>query len=80
MAQTAPTQFVVRNRNRLTMTGHRVYSTLHTSSASATAAPLLDLDLKPYVVASALEAIIAQRLVPRICNHCREQGMRVLHG
>ncbi|GGC68172.1 ATPase, T2SS/T4P/T4SS family [Marinobacter halophilus] len=55
------------------MTGHLVYSTLHTSSASATVARLLDLDLKPYVVASALEAIIAQRLVRRICNHCREQ-------
>jgi type II secretory ATPase GspE/PulE/Tfp pilus assembly ATPase PilB-like protein len=34
---------------------------------------LLDLGLKPYVVASALEAIIAQRLVRRICNHCREE-------
>jgi len=54
------------------MTGHLVYSTLHTSSASATVARLLDLGLKPYVVASALEAIIAQRLVRRICNHCRE--------
>lgn len=55
------------------MTGHLVYSTLHTSSAAATVARLLDLDLKPYVVASALEAIIAQRLVRRICNHCREE-------
>ncbi|WP_336367637.1 ATPase, T2SS/T4P/T4SS family [Marinobacter sp. C2H3] len=54
------------------MTGHLVYSTLHTSSASATVARLLDLGLKPFVVASALEAIIAQRLVRRICNHCRE--------
>lgn len=41
------------------MTGHLVYSTLHTSSAAATVARLLDLNLKPYVVASALEAIIA---------------------
>lgn len=55
------------------MTGHLVYSTLHTSSAAATVARLLDLNLKPYVVASALEAIIAQRLVRRICNHCREE-------
>jgi type II secretory ATPase GspE/PulE/Tfp pilus assembly ATPase PilB-like protein/CheY-like chemotaxis protein len=55
------------------MTGHLVYSTLHTSSAAATVARLLDLNLKPYVVASTLEAIIAQRLVRRICNHCREE-------
>ncbi|MCL7942536.1 ATPase, T2SS/T4P/T4SS family [Marinobacter sp. ATCH36] len=55
------------------MTGHLVYSTLHTSSAAATVARLLDLDLKPYVLASTLEAIIAQRLVRRICPHCCEQ-------
>lgn len=55
------------------MTGHLVYSTLHTSSAAATVARLLDLDLKPFVLASALEAIIAQRLVRRICPHCQEE-------
>ncbi|MFC4257419.1 ATPase, T2SS/T4P/T4SS family [Marinobacter lacisalsi] len=55
------------------MTGHLVYSTLHTSSAAGTVARLLDLDLKPFVLASALEAIIAQRLVRRICTHCREE-------
>ncbi|MCG7200070.1 Flp pilus assembly complex ATPase component TadA [Marinobacter pelagius] len=55
------------------MTGHLVYSTLHTSSAAATVARLLDLGLKPFVLASALEAIIAQRLVRRICTHCREE-------
>jgi type II secretory ATPase GspE/PulE/Tfp pilus assembly ATPase PilB-like protein/DNA-binding response OmpR family regulator len=55
------------------MTGHLVYSTLHTSSASATVARLLDLGLKPFVLASTLEAIIAQRLVRRICPHCCEQ-------
>ncbi|MDX1754629.1 MAG: ATPase, T2SS/T4P/T4SS family [Marinobacter sp.] len=55
------------------MTGHLVYSTLHTSSAAATIARLLDLDLKPYVLASALAAIIAQRLVRRICPACKEE-------
>lgn len=55
------------------LTGHLVFSTLHTSSAAATVARLLDLGLKPYVLASALEAIIAQRLVRRICLHCREE-------
>ncbi len=53
------------------LTGHMVYSTLHTNSALATIARLLDLGLKPYVVASALEAIVAQRLVRRICGDCR---------
>lgn len=54
------------------LTGHQVFSTLHTNSAVATVSRLLDLGLKPYVVATALEAIIAQRLVRRICPHCRE--------
>jgi type II secretory ATPase GspE/PulE/Tfp pilus assembly ATPase PilB-like protein/DNA-binding response OmpR family regulator len=54
------------------LTGHLVYSTLHTNSAIATISRLLDLGLKPYVIASALEGIIAQRLVRKICEHCRE--------
>ncbi|MDD2883778.1 MAG: ATPase, T2SS/T4P/T4SS family [Dechloromonas sp.] len=55
------------------LTGHLVYSTLHTNSAVATIARLFDLGLKPYVVATALEGIIAQRLVRRICPACREE-------
>jgi len=54
------------------LTGHLVFSTLHTNSAVATISRLLDLGLKPYVVATALEGIIAQRLVRKICEHCRE--------
>ncbi len=54
------------------MTGHLVFSTLHTSSAVASISRLLDLGLKPYVVATALEGIVAQRLVRKICEHCRE--------
>ena len=53
------------------LTGHLVYSTLHTNSAVATLSRLLDLGLKPYVIATALEGIVAQRLVRRICPHCR---------
>ena len=53
------------------LTGHLVYSTLHTNSAIATIARLFDLGLKPYVVATALEGIIAQRLIRRICPLCR---------
>ena len=55
------------------LTGHLVFSTLHTNSAVATIARLFDLGLKPYVVATAIEGIIAQRLVRGICPHCREQ-------
>ncbi len=54
------------------LTGHQVFSTLHTNSAVATIARLLDLGLKPYVIASALEGIIAQRLVRRVCDACGE--------
>jgi type II secretory ATPase GspE/PulE/Tfp pilus assembly ATPase PilB-like protein/DNA-binding NarL/FixJ family response regulator len=55
------------------LTGHQVFSTLHTNSAVATVARLLDLGLKPYVVATALEGIIAQRLVRSICTECRTE-------
>ncbi len=55
------------------LTGHQVFSTLHTNSAVATVARLLDLGLKPYVVAAALEGVIAQRLVRRICPACSEE-------
>jgi len=54
------------------LTGHQVFSTLHTNSATATVARLLDLGLKPFVLANALEGIIAQRLVRKICEACRE--------
>ncbi len=54
------------------LTGHQVFSTLHTNSALATISRLFDLGLKPFVAATALQAIIAQRLVRRICEHCSE--------
>jgi type II secretory ATPase GspE/PulE/Tfp pilus assembly ATPase PilB-like protein len=56
------------------LTGHQVFSTLHTNSAVATMTRLLDLGLKPYVVATALAAIIAQRLVRKICDGCRVEA------
>lgn len=55
------------------LTGHQVFSTLHTNSAVATIARLLDLGLKPFVVAAALEGVIAQRLVRKICDGCRQE-------
>lgn len=54
------------------LTGHMVFSTLHTNSAIATVARLFDMGLKPYILASSLEGIISQRLVRKICPHCRK--------
>jgi type IV pilus assembly protein PilB len=53
------------------LTGHMVLSTLHTNSAPETVTRLLDMGLEPFNVASALNLILAQRLVRRICSSCR---------
>jgi type II secretory ATPase GspE/PulE/Tfp pilus assembly ATPase PilB-like protein len=53
------------------MTGHLVFSTLHTNDAIAAVARLLDLGIPDYLVASTVEGILAQRLVRRICDQCR---------
>src|SRR6185312_17258236 len=53
------------------LTGHMVLSTLHTNSAPETVTRLLDMGLEPFNVASALNLILAQRLVRRICPNCK---------
>ncbi len=53
------------------LTGHLVLSTLHTNSAPETVTRLLDMGLEPFNVASALNLVLAQRLVRRICSRCR---------
>jgi type IV pilus assembly protein PilB len=53
------------------LTGHLVMSTLHTNSAPETVTRLLDMGLEPFNVASALNLVLAQRLVRRVCNQCR---------
>ena len=53
------------------LTGHLVFSTLHTNDAPSTIARLLDLGLEPFLITATLEAIIAQRLVRRICTYCK---------
>jgi len=53
------------------MTGHLVFSTLHTNDAPSALVRLLDMDLEPYLVSSALEAVIAQRLIRQLCPDCR---------
>ena len=57
------------------LTGHMVMSTLHTNSAPETIVRLLDMGLEPFNVASALNLILAQRLVRRICVRCRVKYM-----
>lgn len=53
------------------MTGHLVFSTLHTNSAAAALPRLLDIGMEPYLVASTLNAVLAQRLVRVICKDCQ---------
>ena len=55
------------------LTGHLVFSTLHTNDAPSALTRLVDMGIEPYLVASSLEAVIAQRLVRVICPHCKEQ-------
>jgi type IV pilus assembly protein PilB len=55
------------------LTGHLVLSTLHTNSAAETVTRLLDMGLEPFNVASALNLVVAQRLVRRVCNYCRKK-------
>jgi type IV pilus assembly protein PilB len=55
------------------LTGHLVFSTLHTNSAVATVARLLEMGLEPYLMSSSIIAIVAQRLVRRLCRTCRSE-------
>ncbi|HEY8667538.1 MAG TPA: type II secretion system ATPase GspE [Tepidisphaeraceae bacterium] len=55
------------------LTGHLVFSTLHTNDAPSAIARLLDLGLEPFLVTATLEGIIAQRLVRRICHNCKTE-------
>jgi len=58
---------------RCALTGHLVFSTLHTNDAPGAAPRLLDIGIEPYLLASSVQAIIAQRLVRIICPNCAEQ-------
>lgn len=57
---------------RAAMTGHMVLSTLHTNDAVTSALRLVDMGVDPFLVASSLKAIVAQRLVRRVCERCSE--------
>ncbi len=55
------------------LTGHMVFSTLHTNDAPSTVTRLRDMGVAPFLLTATLEAVLAQRLVRRICKECREQ-------
>ena len=54
------------------LTGHLVFSTLHTNDAASAFTRLVDMGVEPYLVASTVEAVMAQRLVRRLCSQCRQ--------
>ncbi len=55
------------------LTGHLVFSTLHTNDAPGALTRLVDMDVEPYLVASSLEAVLAQRLVRVLCPKCKAE-------
>ncbi|MCK9554618.1 type II secretion system ATPase GspE [bacterium] len=55
------------------LTGHLVFSTLHTNDSSGAITRLIDQGVKPFLVASSVQAILAQRLVRKICNACKQE-------
>jgi type II secretion system protein E len=58
---------------RAALTGHLVFSTLHTNDAPSAFTRLIDMGIEPFLVASSVEAVMAQRLVRTICPHCRQE-------
>jgi len=59
---------------RIALTGHLVFSTLHTNDAAGAVTRLLDMGIEPYLVAASVECLIAQRLVRTICPSCRKES------
>ena len=57
------------------LTGHLVFSTLHTNDAPSAVARLLDLGIEPFLITATVEGIVAQRLCRRICSNCKEEYM-----
>lgn len=53
------------------LTGHRVFSTLHTNDAASGITRLIDMGVEPFLIASSVNAFLAQRLVRKLCNHCK---------
>jgi general secretion pathway protein E/type IV pilus assembly protein PilB len=60
------------NAIQSSLTGHMVFSTLHTNDAAGAYTRMVDMGVEPFLVASTVEAVMAQRLVRRLCPHCKE--------
>lgn len=58
---------------RAALTGHLVFSTLHTNDAVSSLTRLIDMGLAPYLVAAAINGVVAQRLLRKLCPHCKEK-------
>ncbi len=65
---------------RVALTGHLVFSTLHTNDAASGITRLVDIGLEPYLVASSIDAFIAQRLIRVNCPHCKQEDDNPLVG
>ena len=61
------------NAVQAALTGHLVFSTLHTNDAAGAYTRLIDMGVEPFLVSSCVEAVMAQRLVRRLCKHCKEK-------
>ena len=59
---------------RAALTGHQVFSTLHTNDSTGAVTRLIDMGVEPFLISSSLEGVLGQRLVRRICPHCRTQS------
>ena len=59
---------------RAALTGHQVFSTLHTNDSTGAVTRLLDMGVEAFLISSSLEGVLAQRLVRRICPHCKTQA------
>ena len=57
------------------LTGHLVLSTLHTNDAASAVTRLVDMGVEPFLVASAIDCVVAQRLARKLCQHCKERGI-----
>ncbi len=57
------------------LTGHLVLSTLHTNDAASAVTRLTDMGVEPFLVASAIDCVVAQRLARKLCQHCKERGI-----
>ncbi len=64
---------------RASLTGHLVLSTLHTNTAIGAVTRLIDMDIAPWLLSSSLNGVMAQRLVRKLCIHCREPGVAESH-